>query len=61
MDTLKISFRESAEILKAVLPDFKEGIFPLPSVEAVSLEGALRAYQAIDEGTSKKKVVIRFE
>ena len=61
VDTLKISFRESAEILKAVLPGFKEGIFPLPSVEAVSLEGALRAYQAIDEGTSKKKVFIRFE
>lgn len=60
VDTLKLSFGESAEILKALLPGFKTGIFSLPSVETVSLDGALRAYQAIDEGTSKKKVVIRF-
>jgi NADPH:quinone reductase-like Zn-dependent oxidoreductase len=60
VDTLKLSFSESAEILKALLPGFKAGVFSLPSVETVSLDGALRAYQAIDEGTSKKKVVIRF-
>ena len=60
VDTLKLSFSESAEILKALLPGFKAGTFSLPSVEAVSLDGALRAYQAIDEGTSKNKVVIRF-
>jgi NADPH:quinone reductase len=60
VDTLKLSFSESAEILKALLPGFKTGIFTLPSVETVSLDGALRAYQAIDKGTSKKKVVIRF-
>ena len=60
VDTLKLSFSESAEILKALLPGFKAGIFTLPSVETVSLDGAARAYQAIDEGTSKKKVVIRF-
>ena len=56
-----MSSSESAEILKAVQPDLKEGVFALPSVETVSLDDAPRAYQAIDEGTSKKKVVIRFE
>ena len=60
VDTLKLSFSESAEILKALLPGFEAGIFSLPSVETVSLDGALRAYQAIDKGTSKKKLVIRF-
>ncbi|MGO9453519.1 MAG: quinone oxidoreductase family protein [Candidatus Binataceae bacterium] len=60
VDTLKLSFSESAEILKAVLPGFKAGIFTLPSVETVSLDSAPSTYQAIDEGTSKKKVVIRF-
>ena len=60
VDTLKLSFSESAEILKALLPGFKAGVFTLPSVETVSLDGALHAYQAIDQGTSKKKVVIRF-
>jgi NADPH:quinone reductase len=61
VDTLKLSFSESAEILKALLPGFKAGTFSLQFVETVSLDGALRAYQAIDEGTSKNKVVIRFE
>ncbi|MGA9721660.1 MAG: zinc-binding alcohol dehydrogenase family protein [Candidatus Binatus sp.] len=60
VDTLKLSFSESAEILKALLPGFKAAVFALPSVETVSLDGALHAYQAIDQGTSKKKVVIRF-
>jgi NADPH:quinone reductase-like Zn-dependent oxidoreductase len=60
VDTLKLSFSESAEILKALLPGFKAGVFSLPSVETVSLDGALRAYQAIDEATCKKRVVIRF-
>jgi NADPH2:quinone reductase len=60
VDTLKLSFSESAEILKALLPGFKAGVFSLPSVETVSLDGALHAYQTIDQGTSKKKVVIRF-
>jgi NADPH:quinone reductase-like Zn-dependent oxidoreductase len=60
VDTLKLSFSESAEILKALLPGFKEGIFSPPDVETVSLDGALGAYRAIDEGTSIKKFVIRF-
>jgi NADPH:quinone reductase len=60
LDTLDLSFVESAEILKAVLPDFKAGIFSPPAVETISLDGALGAYREIDEGTSKKKFVIRF-
>ncbi len=60
VDTLRLSFSESAEILKALLPGFKAGVFSLPSVETVSLDGALHAYQAIDQGTYKNKVVIRF-
>jgi NADPH2:quinone reductase len=58
VDTLKLSFSESAEILKALLPGFKAGVFSLPSLETVSLDGALHAYQAIDQGTSKEKFVI---
>ena len=55
VDSLKLSFSESA-----LLPGFKAGAFSLPSVETVSLDGALHAYQAIDQGTAKNKVVIRF-
>ena len=60
LDTLELSFVESAEILKALLPDFKAGIFSPPAVETISLDGALGAYREIDEGSSKKKFVIRF-
>lgn len=55
LDTLELSFVESAEILKALVPDFKAGIFSPPAVD-----GALGAYRETDEGISKKKFVIRF-
>ena len=60
VDTLKLSFREAAEILKGLLPGFKEGIFSLSSVEPVSLDEALSAYRTVIEGGSGKKFVIRF-
>jgi NADPH2:quinone reductase len=60
LDTLELTFSESAEILKAVLPGFKEGILSPPEVETVSLEGALSAYRSIDQGRSQKKFVIRW-
>lgn len=60
VDTLKLSFEEAAEILQALLPGFKEGIFSPPPVETVSLDDALSAYRAVIEGSSGKKFVIRF-
>lgn len=61
LDTLKLSFAEAAEILRGLLPGFKEGIFSPPAVETVSLDDALNAYRAVMEGSSKKKFVIRFQ
>ena len=60
VDTLKLSPGEAAEILQALLPGFKEGIFSPPAVETVSLDDALSAYRAVIEGSSGKKFVIRF-
>jgi len=60
VDTLKLSSGEAAEILRGLLPGFKEGIFSPPAVEAVSLNEALSAYRAVMEGSSGKKFVIRF-
>lgn len=60
VDTLKLSPGEAAEILQALLPGFKEGIFSPPPVEAVSLDEALSAYRTVMEGASGKKFVIRF-
>jgi len=61
VDTLKLSFSESAEILKSLLPGFKEGIFSAPPVKMVSLDEATKAYRATVEGSSREKYVIRFE
>lgn len=60
LDTLKLSFAEAAEILRGLLPGFQEGIFSPPAEETVSLDDALSAYRAVIEGSSKKKLVIRF-
>jgi len=60
LDTLELSFAESAEILKGLLPGFNAGVFSPPAVETVSLDGALSAYREIDGGRSGKKFVIRF-
>ena len=60
LDTLKLSFDEAAEILKGLLPGFKDGIFSPPAVEAVSLDDAPGAYRVVIEGSSGKKFIIRF-
>jgi NADPH:quinone reductase len=60
LDTLELSFAESAEILKALLPEFKAGVLSPPTVKTISLDGALGAYREIDQGISRKKFVIRF-
>src|SRR5208282_746192 len=48
LDTLDLSFAESAEILQRLLPDFKAGVLSFPTVETISLDGAPGAYQEID-------------
>ena len=60
MDTAKFSFHETAEILRALLPGFKDGIFAPPPVETISIDDAPRAYRTVYEGTSKNKLVIYF-
>jgi len=60
VDTLKLSFDEAAEILKGLLPGFKEGIFSPPPVEVIPLDEAPGAYRAIVEGGSGKKFIIQF-
>jgi NADPH:quinone reductase len=60
LDTLELSFIESAEILKALLPEFKAGILSPPVVVPISLDGAVGAYREVDGGRSGKKFVIRF-
>jgi NADPH:quinone reductase len=60
LDTLELSCVDSAEILKALIPEFKAGVLAAPTLETVSLDCALSAYREIDKGSSTKKFVIHF-
>jgi NADPH2:quinone reductase len=60
VDTLKFSFSESAEILSKILPLVEKGVLTPPVVDSITLEQAPQAYQAILDGTARKKLVISF-
>lgn len=60
VDTLKLSFAESAEILRGILPLINKGVLTPPEADAIRLEEAPRAYQAVLDGGARRKQVIRF-
>jgi len=60
VDTLKLRFVESASVLRGLLKGIESGDFKPPELEAVTLDGAVAAYQAIDSGAAGKKQVIVF-
>jgi NADPH:quinone reductase len=57
-DSLALSFEESADILRALLPGFESGCFPPPDVELCTLEEALQAYRRVEEGKAAGKIAI---
>lgn len=58
VDTLKFSAKESTEYLKQILPLITAGTLEAPAPKTVPLDQAPAAYQQIQEGTLKGKVVI---
>lgn len=60
MDTVKLSYKDCAEVLKTILPGFKEGSFVAPSIETISLDKAIGAYRALADGKKQNKFVIEF-
>jgi len=58
VDTLKLTFNESADILWGLLPGIEKGLYPAPPLETCRLEDAAEAYQRINSGAAKKKIVI---
>jgi NADPH2:quinone reductase len=56
LDSLKITFRESAETLRLLTPGIEAGIYPPPRVEAFPLDEASRLYRAL--GASKLKPIL---
>src|ERR1700692_1493898 len=58
VDSLKLSFEETAEILRRLTAGFESGIFPAPHVEIFSLEEGPRLYRDIAESKFKGKPIL---
>src|SRR6202795_3517978 len=61
VDSLKLSFEETAEVLRQLIPGIESGTFPPPRVETFSLEEGPRLYRDMAESKIKAKpILIRF-
>jgi NADPH:quinone reductase len=58
VDSLKLSFEETAEILRQLTPGFETGIFPPPPVETFSLDEGPRLYREVAESKVKGKPIL---
>jgi NADPH:quinone reductase-like Zn-dependent oxidoreductase len=58
VDSLKLSFEETAEILRRLSPGIESGIFPPSRVETFPLEEGPRLYRDIAESKLKSKAVL---
>ena len=59
-DTLKLSFCESAGVLREIVPLVNAGVLTPPELDSIAIEQGPRAYQAVMEGRAGRKQVIRF-
>jgi len=58
VDSLKLSFDETAKILHQLTDGFESGLYPPPNLEIFSLEEGPRLYRDIAEGKIKAKAVL---
>jgi len=58
VDSLKLSFEETAEILRRLIPGIETGKFLPPSVETFSLEEGPRLYRDMAEAKIKTKPIL---
>jgi NADPH:quinone reductase-like Zn-dependent oxidoreductase len=60
VDTLKLSFSESANVLREIVPLVNAGVLTPPELDSIAIEQGPSAYQAVLEGHAGRKQVIRF-
>ena len=60
VDTLKLSFAESAGVLRKIVPLVNAGVLTPPQLDTITIEQGPRAYQSILDGRAGRKQVIRF-
>ena len=58
VDSLKLSFEETAEILRRLTPGIESGIFPPPRVETFPLKEGPRLYRDMAESKIKSKPIL---
>ena len=58
VDSLKLSFEETAEILRQLTPGIESGIFPPPRVETFPLEEGPGLYRDMAESKIKGKPIL---
>jgi NADPH:quinone reductase-like Zn-dependent oxidoreductase len=58
VDSLKLSFEETAEVLRQLTPGIESGTFPPPAVETFRLDEGPRLYRDVAESKIKTKPVL---
>jgi NADPH2:quinone reductase len=58
VDTLKLSYEQSARTLASILPLVNAGILTPPEIETLPIEEAIPAYRSVLDGKARKKLVI---
>jgi NADPH:quinone reductase len=58
VDSIKLSFQESADILRGLTPGIEDGTFPPPPTKARRFSGFAEAYRLVGEGKVKEKQIL---
>jgi NADPH2:quinone reductase len=58
VDSVKLSFEESAEILRGLTPGIEDGTFPAPKIKTCTFADIVDAYRLVGEGKVKEKLIL---